>query len=60
MSAPKILDMRIQKVAAGWQLYIPIKTGHLEVIIDARHDNINRFLETAYNTPVRRFGEDPE
>lgn len=60
MSVPKVVDMSIQKIAAGWKLHVPIKTGHLEITVEAQNNDLNRFLETAYRSPARRFGEDPE
>lgn len=56
----KILDMSIDKTDKGWLIYVPIKTGSIEITVPHGNTELNRFFDTVYNTPLRRFGEDPQ
>lgn len=56
----KILDIRIGHSDKGYDLYVPIKTGYLRIIIPNPDNELREFLETVLNTEVRRFGENPK
>ena len=55
---PKIVDMSIERADGAWRLYVPIRTGHTRVTVPFDLDrDLSQFLETAFNSPRRRFGE---
>lgn len=56
----RITDLRITKTATGYNLYIPLKTGHLEIDVEIGElPKLDRFIETALYSDFRRFGENP-
>jgi hypothetical protein len=56
----RVFDISIADEGDAWSLYIPIRTGSLELRLPKGDDSdLSRFVDTAMKTPTRRFGENP-